>query len=69
MENTANTVLIIVEGNEGIISPSFAKNLSAVESVGVSYAVDSLACSDAVIYKYRLVAKIYIFNRRFVTLK
>lgn len=48
VKNTAYRILVIVERNKGIVSPCFTENLGAVESIGVSYAIDSLACSNTV---------------------
>ena len=48
VENTAYGILIIVEGNEYVALPSLAKNLCSVKGIGVLYAANSLARSDAV---------------------
>lgn len=48
VENTANAVLVIIERNKRIISPSLTENLSAVKRVGVENAVTLFARSDAV---------------------
>jgi hypothetical protein len=48
IDNTADRILIIVEGNKRIVSPGLTKNLCAVKSVLVLNTVDRLARSDAV---------------------
>ena len=48
VENTANAVLVIVEGNKSIAVPSLAENLGAVKCVSMENAVDLLARSDTV---------------------
>ena len=48
VENAANRVFIIVERNESIASPSFAKNLGTVKCVFVLDSIDRLTCSDTV---------------------
>ena len=47
VENTANAVLVVVEGKKSISIPSFAEDLSAVKRVSVKNTVDLLAGSDA----------------------
>ena len=48
VDNTADRILVIVDGNERILAPSFAENLSSVKRVLVFNTVNRLACSDAV---------------------
>jgi len=48
IDDTAYAVLVVVEGNQSAIAPGFLQNLGAVELVGVQYAVNRLACADAV---------------------
>ena len=48
MNDTANAVLIVIKRNNGIIAPSLTENLGAVKGVGVFYATNCLARSDAV---------------------
>ena len=48
VENPANAVLVIIERNKRIFSPSLTENLDAVKHVGVENTVHLFACSDAV---------------------
>ena len=48
VKDTANAVLVVVEGNEGVTTPSLTQNLSAVKRVSVENAINLLAGSDAV---------------------
>ena len=48
VENPANAILVIIERNKRIFSPSLTENLGAVKRVGVENAVTLFARSDAV---------------------
>ena len=48
VENTTNAVLVIIERNKRIFSPSFTENLGSIKRVGVENAVTLFARSDAV---------------------
>ena len=48
VENPANAVLVIIERNKRIISPSLTENLSTVKRVGMANTVYLFARSDAV---------------------
>ena len=48
VNDTANGLLIIVKRRHGAIAPGFLQDLSAVELVGVQYAVNFLTGTDAV---------------------
>ncbi len=48
VENPANAVLVIIERNKRIFSPSLTENLSAVKRVGMKNTIYFFARSDAV---------------------
>ena len=48
VENPANAVLVIIERNKRVFSPSLTENICAVKRVGVENAVTLFARSDAV---------------------
>ena len=48
VDDTANAVLVVVEGNEGVFAPSLAEDLGAVEGIGVKNAVYRLAGTNTV---------------------
>lgn len=48
VDDAADRVLVVVERNQGTVTPGFLQDLGTVELVGVQYAVNFLACTDAV---------------------
>ena len=48
VENTANAVLVVVKGNEGVVAPGLLEDLGSVKRVIVLDAVNGLACSKLV---------------------
>ena len=48
IKNTAYSILVIIERNERVVTPSFTENLGSVKNIFVLYSVDSLARSDAI---------------------
>ena len=48
VDDTANAVLVVVQRNQRAVTTGFLQDLGSVELVGVQYAVNRLACADAV---------------------
>lgn len=48
VDDTADRVLVVVQRNQSTVAPGFLQDLGTVELVGVQYAVNRLACADAV---------------------
>ena len=48
VENTTNVVLVVIEGNKSIASPSFTENFRAVKGVGMLNFADCFARPDTV---------------------
>ena len=48
VDDTADTVLVVVQRNQGTVTPGFLQNLGAVQEIGVLNAANRLARADAV---------------------
>jgi len=48
IDHTANAVLVVVKGNEGVVAPGLLEDLGSVKRVVVLDAVNGLACSKLV---------------------
>ena len=48
VDNTTHGILVVVQRNQGTVTPGFLQDLGAVELIGVQYTVNRLACADAV---------------------
>jgi len=48
VEDTADTVFVIVQGNQGVVAPGFAEDLYTIQRIGVLYPVNGLTGTDAI---------------------
>ena len=46
--DAANTVLVVIQGNQSITAPSLSQYFSTVKNIIVSNSIDSLTCADTV---------------------